>query len=49
MGVVGVLFVVLALATLSPLWEAAAAINFIGAADAILRHLNLSPAHGDLP
>jgi hypothetical protein len=37
MGVVGALFVVLALATLSPLWEAAAAVNFIGAADAILR------------
>jgi hypothetical protein len=37
MAAVGVSFVVLSLATLSLLWEAAAAINFIGAADAILR------------
>jgi hypothetical protein len=44
MGVVGVLFVALAVATTSPLWEAAAAINFIGAADAILRPLYLSGA-----
>jgi hypothetical protein len=37
MGVVGALFVVLAITTTSSLWEAAAAVNFIGAADAILR------------
>jgi hypothetical protein len=37
MGVVGALFVVLSVAAMSPLWEAAAAVNFIGAADALLR------------
>ena len=44
MGVSGVLFVVLAVATVSPLWVAAAAIDFIGAADAILRPFYLSEA-----